>query len=58
MFGRPTEIPSSAQALPGRDEMVQLNPTHLVLGTSMVEPFPEDSEQVVLGLGCFWGAET
>jgi peptide-methionine (S)-S-oxide reductase len=57
MFGRPTEIPSAAQALPGRDEMMQINPAHLVLGTSMVEPFPEDSEQVVLGLGCFWGAE-
>ena len=57
MFGRPTEIPSAAQALPGRDEMMQLSPTHLILGTSMVEPFPEDCEQVVLGLGCFWGAE-
>ena len=57
MFGRPTEIPSAAQALPGRNEMTQLNPVHLVLGTSMMEPFPEDSEQIVLGLGCFWGAE-
>jgi peptide-methionine (S)-S-oxide reductase len=23
----------------------------------MVEPFPGDCEQVVLGMGCFWGAE-
>ncbi len=57
MFGRPSEIPSATQALPGRDEMMQLNPAHLVLGTSMMEPFPQDSEQIVLGLGCFWGAE-
>jgi peptide-methionine (S)-S-oxide reductase len=57
MFGRPTEIPTPAQALPGRDEAIQLDPIHAVLGTSMVAPFPDDCEQVVLGLGCFWGAE-
>ena len=57
MFGRPTEIPSVAEALPGRDETMQLSPNHLILGTPMLEPFPEDCEQVVLGLGCFWGAE-
>ena len=57
MFGRPTEIPSAAQALPGRAQAMQFDPLHAVLGTSMVAPFPEDCAQVVLGLGCFWGAE-
>ena len=57
MFGRPGEIPSAQQALPGRSEVVQFNPLHTVLGTSMVAPFPDDCEQVVLGFGCFWGAE-
>lgn len=57
MFGRPTTIPSAEQALPGRNEAIQFDPIHAVLGTSMVEPFPEDCEQVILGLGCFWGAE-
>jgi peptide-methionine (S)-S-oxide reductase len=57
MFGRPVEIPSAQQALPGRSDVMQFNPIHDVLGTSMVEPFPEDCEQVVLGMGCFWGAE-
>ena len=57
MFGRPSEIPSADQALPGRAEIMQFDPRHLVLGTSMVEPFPEDCEQVVFGMGCFWGAE-
>jgi peptide-methionine (S)-S-oxide reductase len=57
MFGRPVEIPSAQQALPGRSDSMQFNPIHTVLGTSMVEPFPEDCEQVVLGMGCFWGAE-
>ncbi len=57
MFGRPSEIPSAQQALPGRDEIMQFNPIHTVLGTSMVAPFPDDCEQLVFGMGCFWGAE-
>jgi len=57
MFGRPTVIPSAAQALPGRDQPMDFDPIHAVLGTSMVAPFPEDCEQIVFGLGCFWGAE-
>ena len=57
MFGRPTEIPSPAESLPGRDEAMQFDPVHEVLGTSMVPPFPETCETVVFGLGCFWGAE-
>ncbi|HKJ53710.1 MAG TPA: peptide-methionine (S)-S-oxide reductase MsrA [Gammaproteobacteria bacterium] len=57
MFGRPTVIPSPAQALPGREQAIEFDPTHAVLGTSMVAPFPEDCEQIVLGMGCFWGAE-
>ncbi len=57
MPGRPTEIPTAAQALPGRDEPIRFDPIHTVLGTSMIEPFPDDCEQVVFGLGCFWGAE-
>ena len=57
MFARPTEIPAPEQALPGRAEAMQFDPKHEVLGTSMVAPFPEDCEQVVFGLGCFWGAE-
>jgi peptide-methionine (S)-S-oxide reductase len=57
MFASPVEIPSAEQALPGRDVSVQFDPRHAVLGTSMIEPFPDDSEKVILGLGCFWGAE-
>jgi peptide-methionine (S)-S-oxide reductase len=57
MLGRPTEIPTAEQSLPGRSETIQFDSIHSVLGTSMVEPFPDDCAQVVLGLGCFWGAE-
>ena len=57
MFSKSMEIPSSAQALPGREEKMQLNPVHYVHGRSMVGPFPQNMEQVIFGLGCFWGAE-
>ncbi|GBF29379.1 peptide methionine sulfoxide reductase MsrA [bacterium MnTg03] len=57
MFSKSMEIPSSAQALPGRDEKMQLNPVHYVHGRSMVGPFPQNMEQMIFGLGCFWGAE-
>lgn len=30
---------------------------HLVLGTPMTPPFPDELEQLVVGMGCFWGAE-
>ena len=45
-------------ALPGRDEPTfELARTHLVLGTSMLPPFPEGFATLYVGLGCFWGAE-
>ncbi len=57
MFSKPDTLPSAAEALPGRDTAMQFDPVHAVLGTSMVEPFPEHCERIVFGMGCFWGAE-
>lgn len=44
-------------ALPGRSTPIPVVAPHAVLGTSMVPPFAEGSEQAIVGLGCFWGAE-
>ena len=41
----------------GRDTPIITPGDHAVLGTPMAPPFPEDCETLVLGLGCFWGAE-
>ncbi len=30
---------------------------HLVLGTPMQPPFPQESDWILFGMGCFWGAE-
>lgn len=56
-FSKPVEIPDKDQALSGRDEKMQINPKHYVHGRSMVSPFPQNMEQVIFGMGCFWGAE-
>jgi peptide-methionine (S)-S-oxide reductase len=50
-------VPGPDQALPGRDETMPVPERHIVLGTPLVPPFPEGVEYIVLGMGCFWGAE-
>lgn len=50
-------IPSAEDALPGRAQPLQIMGTHHVNGRSIVPPYPQGCEEIVLGLGCFWGAE-
>ena len=50
-------VPDPADALPGRDQAVAIPAAHHVNGRSMVPPFPDGVDTVVLGMGCFWGAE-
>ena len=52
-----TTMPTAEEALPGRDQPIVTPGDHFVLGTPMAPPFPDDTERVVLGMGCFWGAE-
>jgi peptide-methionine (S)-S-oxide reductase len=58
MFQRRSEsLPTAETALPGRDTPIQISGEHLINGAAMQPPFPAGTEQIVLGLGCFWGAE-
>lgn len=50
-------LPTPEQALPERTEKMPVTHKHMVLGTTLTEPFPEGVEKIVFGLGCFWGAE-
>jgi len=50
------ELPSAAQALPGRETSMSVPAEHFVNGHSLTE-FPEGMETAIFGLGCFWGAE-
>ena len=51
------ELPSAAQALPGRDSPMPVPEQHYVNGHPLQPPFPAGLEEVQFGLGCFWGAE-
>lgn len=51
------EIPSKADALPGRDTPLPTATHHFVNGVALHPPFPAGHEVIYLGMGCFWGAE-
>lgn len=50
-------LPEPHQALPGRDQVMAVPDRHLVLGRPLLPPFPPSSRRILLGMGCFWGAE-
>jgi peptide-methionine (S)-S-oxide reductase len=53
-----TRMVTPEDALPGRDQrLFELPAEHLVLGTLLEGPYPEGTESLYLGMGCFWGAE-
>lgn len=51
------KMPSADEALPGREEPVQVPEAHYVLGHPLKPPFPRDLQEAVFGMGCFWGVE-
>ncbi|MEY3266283.1 MAG: peptide-methionine (S)-S-oxide reductase MsrA [Actinomycetota bacterium] len=59
MFGRKDpEMISPEKALPGRtDQTMPVPEQHFVKATPLVGPFPEQMKTLVVGMGCFWGAE-
>ena len=58
MFGfKKDQLVASEDALPGRDQPVVEPRPHFVNGASITPPFPEGSESLVVGMGCFWGSE-
>jgi peptide-methionine (S)-S-oxide reductase len=56
-LGKKTEMIDPAQSLPGRDMAMLVPEKHFILGTPMVAPWPEAMEVIIVGMGCFWGAE-
>jgi peptide-methionine (S)-S-oxide reductase len=47
----------SAAPPKGRDTPLPISGIHAVNGESMLPPYPEGLSEIVLGMGCFWGAE-
>jgi peptide-methionine (S)-S-oxide reductase len=54
---KPTGVIAAEDALPGRDNPIHITGKHFVNGTSMIPPFPDHMETIIIGMGCFWGAE-
>ncbi|MFM9226334.1 MAG: peptide-methionine (S)-S-oxide reductase, partial [Actinomycetota bacterium] len=59
MFGRTkTQMVTAAEALPGRtDQTMPIPAAHFVNGAPLTGPWPEGHDTLVVGMGCFWGAE-
>lgn len=52
-----TDMPTQAEALPGRDTEIPLTNRHFVNGEPLKGPFESPLQGALFGLGCFWGAE-
>ena len=59
MFASSTKLrlPTPDEALPGRSEAMRVAAKHLVLDAPLTPPFPPGTEHLLVGMGCFWGAE-
>ena len=57
-FGRDkTRMPTTEEMLAGRARAMPVAATHAVLGTPTQPPFPSQLQTLIVGMGCFWGAE-
>jgi peptide-methionine (S)-S-oxide reductase len=50
-------MPAAGKLLPGRSDPIRIPERHHVNGEKLAGPYAQGLEQIVLGLGCFWGAE-
>lgn len=57
MLAKKFSLPDASEALPGRAEVTLPSAPHFVNGRSLVGPYPDGLQTLVVGMGCFWGAE-
>jgi len=57
LFSRPNSLPEPARALPDRPHPIAVPAAHAVNGHPLAPPFAPGLQQIVFGMGCFWGAE-
>ena len=57
LFSKKTQMPTKAETLPGRDELIPTSSHHFVNQNPLKGPFPDDLEIAYFGMGCFWGVE-
>ena len=54
---RKTEMPDEQNALAGRAARMPVPERHFVLGTPLTDGSFDGAEKLIVGMGCFWGAE-
>lgn len=54
---RKVQMPTAADALPGREQAMPVPLQHYVNGNNLAAPYPPGMQLAMFGLGCFWGAE-
>lgn len=58
MFARKKALmPTAESALPGRAAPIPTASEHHVFNRPLKGPYPPGTEEVLFGIGCFWGAE-
>ena len=57
LFRKNVAMVSASDALPGRSVTMRVPAKHFVNGAALVGPWPTGVETLVVGMGCFWGAE-
>lgn len=57
MLTKKFSLPGKDEALPGRDTAIVPGEAHFVNGNAMTGPYPDGMKTVLVGMGCFWGAE-
>jgi len=57
LLRRKAEMVSAGNALPGRATAIPTADTHFVFDRPLKAPVPEGMEEIVVGMGCFWGVE-
>lgn len=50
-------MPTTGEALAGREQALATSDTHFVSGHSLHGPWPQHLKKVLFGMGCFWGVE-
>ena len=57
MFFKSNDMPTAETAIKGRATPVEIPEAHFVNGNPLSAPWPANTQHIVVGMGCFWGAE-
>ncbi len=54
---KPAQLPTRDTALPGRDQAIATASAHFISGRDLLGAVPDGLQEVIIAMGCFWGAE-